>query len=227
MPEFIFMLTKDDRTVADASTVYRDVRAEPLRYVGFKDIGRPIRALRDLAAMIRDDGRTPVLEVVSVDRDSELRSVDAALSLGVGILMGGTHPDDVLPRVAGAAISYLPFPGRVVGHPSRLVGSRPAIVQSAAALSSRPGVAGLDLLAYRRRGDVPKLIDEVVRASSGRVVVAGSIDGVERIDAVRKAGAWGFTVGGAVMDRRFVRGGSLRAQVAAILERSDPSGRDR
>ena len=227
MPEFIFMLTKDDRTVADASTVYRDVRAEPLRYVGFKDIGRPIRALRDLAAMIRDDGRTPVLEVVSVDRDSELRSVDAALSLRVGILMGGTHPDDVLPRVAGAAISYLPFPGRVVGHPSRLVGSRPAIVQSAAALSSRPGVAGLDLLAYRRRGDVPKLIDEVVRASSGRVVVAGSIDGVERIDAVRKAGAWGFTVGGAVMDRRFVRGGSLRAQVAAILERSDPSGRDR
>ena len=227
MPEFIFMLTKDDRTVADASAVYREVRAEPLRYVGFKDIGRPIRVLRDLAATIRDDGRTPVLEVVSVDRDSELRSVDAALSLGVGILMGGTHPDDVLPRLEGAALSYLPFPGRVVGHPSRLVGSRPQIVQSAAALSSRPGVAGLDLLAYRRRGDVPRLIDEVVRVSSGRVVVAGSIDRFERVDAVRKGGAWGFTVGGAVMDRRFVRGGSLRAQVAAILERSGPSEPDR
>ena len=94
MPEFIFMLTKDDRTVADASAVYRDVRAEPLRYVGFKDIGQPISVLRDLAAMIRDDGRTPVLEVVSVDRDSELRSVDAALNLGVGILRpGAVRPD--------------------------------------------------------------------------------------------------------------------------------------
>jgi hypothetical protein len=227
MPEFIFMLTKDDRTVADASAVYREVRAEPLRYVGFKDIGRPISVLRDLAATIRDDGRTPVLEVVSEDRDSELRSVDAALSLGVGILMGGTHPDDVLPRIEGAAVSYLPFPGRVVGHPSRLVGSRPQIVQSAADLSSRRGVAGLDLLAYRRRGDAPRLIDEVVRVTSGQVVVAGSIDRFERVDAVTEGGAWGFTVGAAVMDRRFVRGGSLRAQVAAILERSGPSEPDR
>ena len=94
MPEFIFMLTKDDRTVADASAVYRDVRAEPLRYVGFKDIGRPISVLRDLAAMIRDDGRTPVLEVVSVDRDSELRGT------GRG------------PHVWGSGFSWADAPGR-------------------------------------------------------------------------------------------------------------------
>ena len=209
MPEFIFMLTKDDRTVADAPSVYREVRAAPLRYIGFKDIGQPAPVLRDLAAAIREDGRVAVLEVVSVDRESELRSIEAGLSLGVGILMGGTHPEDVLPLLRGSEIAYYPFPGTVVGHPSRLVGSRGAIARSAATLSARPGVAGLDLLAYRRRGDAPRLIDEVVRVSLGRVVVAGSIDSFERVAAVGQSRRLGSSrsagrsssVGSSLVDR--------------------------
>jgi hypothetical protein len=34
------------------------------------------------------------------------------------------------------------------------------------------------------------------------MVVAGSIDSDERIGVVRDTGAWGFTIGGAVFDRR-------------------------
>ena len=97
MLEFIFMLTKDDQTVPDALEVYEGLRETGLRYVGFKDVGVPIDTLRQLAEAIRGDGRTVVLEVVSLSTDDEVRSVRAGLELGVDIVMGGTHPEAVLP----------------------------------------------------------------------------------------------------------------------------------
>jgi hypothetical protein len=221
MSEFIFMLTKDDQTVADALSVYDEVRGAPLRYVGFKDIGQSASVLRELATRIRADGRTAVLEVVSIDRDSEVRSVRAGLEVGVDLLMGGTHPDDVLPLLRGSGVRYFPFPGRIVGHPSVLTGSTAEIAESARELTSRPGVDGLDLLAYRHDGDIPDLIGKVIAASSGPVVVAGSIDSGERILTVSRLGAWGFTVGGAVFERAFVPGGSLRLQVEEVLRRAE------
>ena len=221
MPEFIFMLTRDDRTVANALAAYDELGDAPLRYVGFKDVGQPAAVLRDLASRIRADGRIPVLEVVSIDRDSEVRSVRIGLSIGVEILMGGTHPDLVVPLLRGSGLRYFPFPGRVVGHPSSLLGSVDEIAESAGRLSSIPGVGGLDLLAYRHDGEVPDLIGKVVAASKRPVVVAGSIDRPERIQTVSRSGAWGFTVGGAVFDRSFSPGGSLRSQIDEILRHAD------
>ena len=221
MSEFIFMLTKDDQTVADALSVYDEVRGALLRYVGFKDLGQSTSVLRELTTRIHADGRTAVLEVVSIDRDSEVRSVEAGLEMGADLLMGGTHPDDVLPLLRGSCLRYFPFSGRVVGHPSVLTGSIEEIAESARELTSRPGVNGLDLLAYRHDGDIPDLIEKVIAASSGPVVVAGSIDSAERIHIVSRLGAWGFTVGGAVFDRAFVPGGSLRLQVDEALRRAE------
>lgn len=218
MLEFIFMLTKDDQTVPDAIDVYAGLRDVPLRYAGFKDVGVPVETLRQLADAIRADGRTSVLEVVSLSVEDELRSVRAGLALGVDLVMGGTHPEAVLPLLAGSGIRYLPFPGEVVSHPSILQGSVEAIAEHARALTAMPGVGGLDLLAYRHAGDVPALMAAVVRAAAGPVVVAGSIDSDVRIEEVRASGAWGFTVGGAVFDRAFVPGGSIADQCRHILE---------
>ncbi|XQZ97714.1 hypothetical protein ACOZ4Y_08815 [Komagataeibacter rhaeticus] len=86
-------------------------------------------------------------------------------------------------------IRYYPFPGRISGHPSHLEGTEGEIVRSAVDLASRPGVHGLDLLAYRFAGDVPGLMRKVRAAVMGkRVIVAGSIDREERIRAVVSAG---------------------------------------
>ena len=68
-----------------------------------------------LTAQIREGGASSYLEVVSLDRDSEIRSVKAAIELGVDYLLGGTHADDVLPLMEGTAIRYYPFPGRISG----------------------------------------------------------------------------------------------------------------
>src|SRR5689334_7059852 len=158
------MLTRNDQTVSDAREVYDTLRDTSLRLVGFKDIGLPPSELRDLAAAMRADGREVFLEVVSERAEDELRSVSAALDIGVDWLLGGTHPDEALsildqvgPPGTPGRPRYCPFPGRIVGHPSVLTGTLQEITDSARELTARPGVDGLDLLAYRWDGDVPAL----------------------------------------------------------------------
>lgn len=195
------MLTKDDLSVPDAVDVYEQIRPlDRLRYVGFKDVGLPTAALRTLTERMHDDGRTVMLEVVSESRDDEVRSVRTGLDIGVDWILGGTHAEDVAPLVAGSGITYCPFPGTVVGHPSKLRGSIPEIVDSAKRLAAMPEVGGLDLLAYRHDGDVEALVREVVAAVDVPVVAAGSVRDDAQIRLLAEAGVWGFTIGGAVFE---------------------------
>jgi hypothetical protein len=217
MAEFVFMLTKDDATVPTALETYEAIRPTALRYVGFKDVGQPVDVLRRLVETMHADGRTVMLEVVSERRDDELRSIETALGLGVDWLLGGTHADDGLRLIAGSGVRYCPFPGTVIGHPSLLRGTVAAIADDARALTARDGVYGLDLLAYRYDGDVEALVGAVCAAASGPIITAGSIDSLERIAAIERLGAWGFTIGGAIFDGLLPGGPDVRAQVEAVL----------
>jgi hypothetical protein len=219
--EFIFMLTHSDRTVPNARAVYDEIRSTAVRYVGFKDIGLPIPELRALAKAIRADGREVMLEVVSEDPADELRSIRAALEIGVDWLLGGTHPDEALEIIVGTPVRYCPFPGRVIGHPSQLRGTIDEIAADAAALTARPGVHGLDLLAYRYDGDVEALTTAVNERASGPVIAAGSVDSLERIAALARIGVWGFTIGGAIFDGRFAGAPSIPAQIETVLAALD------
>jgi mannose-6-phosphate isomerase-like protein (cupin superfamily) len=215
---FIFMLTRNDRTVEDASKQLQTALRLGVRHIGFKDIGLPTDQLMALNAAIKAGGATSYLEVVSLDRDSEIVSARAATEIGVDVLLGGTRVDDVLPVIAGTDIQYCPFPGRIRGHPSVLEGSIAEIVDSARALAAREGVHGLDLLAYRSREDVPALIKAVCAAVSKPVYVAGSIDTPERIGVVKDAGAAGFTIGTAALDGKYpAPEEDVSSQLAAIL----------
>ena len=200
MTNFVLMLTENDRTVANAHAILDNVGACQLDHIGFKDVGLPWEDLRALTDRIHDLGARAYLEVVSVDPAAELRSIEAGIELGVDAVLGGTHVDEALSIIADAPVEYWPFPGEVIGHPSRLAGDIPSIVASAVDLSSRAGVDGLDLLAYRFSGDVPALTQAVVRAVSVPVLAAGSIDSVDRIAAMQSAGVWGFTVGSALLN---------------------------
>jgi DNA-binding NarL/FixJ family response regulator len=203
-PDFIFMLTRSDRTIADAGDRLPAVLAAGIRHIGFKDIGLPFADLQKLAQTIKAAGATLYLEVVSLDAVSEAASARAGIALGIDVLMGGTRPEVVLPLLAGTGIRYYPFPGDIIGHPSRLTGTVDSIVASAIGLAANEGVHGLDLLAYRFEGDVPALVHAVCAAVAPKpVIVAGSLDRAERIRAVLAQGAAGFTVGTAALDGRF------------------------
>jgi hypothetical protein len=47
--------------------------------------------------------------------------------------------------------------------------------------------------------------------------VAGSIATLEQIAAVEAAGAWGFTIGGAIFEGRLPGGPGVAGQVEAVL----------
>lgn len=218
-PDFILMLTHNDRTIPDACERFNEIRDMGVRIVGFKDVGAPLASLEALVAAIRETGRLVAMEVVSLDHEQEIASAKFGIRLGVDFLMGGTRPEDVLPIVTGTGVRYFPFPGRIEGHPSRLCGGLDFIVSSARTLAQRDDVAGLDLLAYRwQEGEPADLVRAVCQSVVKPVVVAGSVDRFQRVRVISEAGAAAFTVGSAVLDGRFpARSSALRDQVRAVL----------
>jgi hypothetical protein len=216
--EFVFMLTHHDRTVGEPLAVYADIRDCGLRYVGFKDVGASVAQLREVCAQAHADGLEVMLEVVSTSRADELTSIAAAADIGVDWVLGGTHPQDGLAVLDGAQARYCPFPGTVVGHPSVLLGEIGEIAASARAITALDGVFGLDLLAYRHpTADVAELTRAVVQAAGGPVIAAGSVATVAQINALEAAGAWGFTIGGAIFEGRLPGGPAVSDQIREVL----------
>ena len=215
---FIFMLTHNDSTVPDAAKVYEALRGTALHYIGFKDIGATPEELAAVADKAHADGLEVMLEVVSTSRESELVSLETGRQIGVDWIMGGTCAADGVRILAGSGIKYLPFPGRIDGHPSVLLGSIAEISNDARELTALDGVYGLDLLAYRSPDQDPiALTRDVVAASAGPVVVAGSIATAEQIRLVASAGAWGFTIGGAIFEGRLPGAPDLAGQISEVL----------
>jgi hypothetical protein len=225
VPEFVFMLTHHDATVANAREVYEQVRGTGLRYLGFKDIGATPDELAEITRAAHDDGLEVMLEVVSTSQDAEIRSLSAAGGIGVDWVLGGTHPERGREILAGTPARYCPFPGTVVDHPSILKGEITEIAEHARRLTATPGIDGLDLLAYRHvSADPARLVRSVVAAASGPVIVAGSVASLQQIRDIAAAGAWGFTIGGAIFEALLPGGPDLAGQIKAVLSAASAGG---
>jgi hypothetical protein len=218
--DFVFMLTRADRTVPDALAVLDEVRPLGLRHVGFKDVGIEPTAAAELHRAIKQHGATSYLEVVSTSTDACLASVRLARELGVDYLLGGTCVEAALAILAGSAVKYLPFPGRPIGHPTQLGGS-PADIADDCRRYRALGAAGVDLLAYRATDADPIALVRAARDAldGGTLLVAGGVGNAERVRALAAEGVDAFTVGSAAFDGTFAPGGGpLRAQLKAVLD---------
>ena len=216
--DFIFMMTRDDRTVGDCLSVFDEVADLGLRHIGFKDVGVEPAMLEKLHRRIKDAGATSYLEVVSLTPESTRQSAAAARRLGVDRLLGGGDPAAVLEVIAGASIEYFPFVGRPQGHPTTLMGS-PQEIADDCRRADELGCAGVDLLAFRALAADPlDLVRDARAALRGRLIVAGSIASLARVSTLAALGVDAFTIGTALFERRFVPGQpSLRAQVKEAL----------
>ncbi|HZZ24242.1 MAG TPA: hypothetical protein VFE60_17390 [Roseiarcus sp.] len=146
--DFVFMLTRNGATVADALALVEIARPLRLRHIGFKDVGADASMLQSLTAATREAGASPWMEIVSTTREAELRGVALGRDLGVDWLLGGVHVDEALRILEGSAIRYLPFAGAPSGHPTRLGGAVPEVEAQCRNLAAK-GCAGVDILAYR------------------------------------------------------------------------------
>lgn len=217
MSQLIVMLTLNDQTVPNAIEVFDGCRDLPVQFWGFKNVGLPVDRMVELVGNIKAAGKTACLEVVTYTEQECMAAARLAVECRFDYLMGTVFHPSVFAFLKGKPIKYSPFIGKVSGHPSVLEGSIEEIIAEGRRLEAA-GVHAFDLLAYRHVGDAEAIATAVIKAMTVPVILAGSVDGFARIDRVKAMGAWGFTIGGAFFNRRFVPGGSFSAQVAAVSE---------
>ena len=217
--DFIFMLTRNDRTIEDAAHLVDAACELGVTHIGFKDVGVPFATMREVVDRIRQKGCFSYLEVVSTTSDSVKRSLRAGHALGVDRILGGTDLQAAM-RILGGVARYFPFPGKPVGHPTRLEGSAELVAEHCRA-SREAGCGGVDLLAYRATDANPlDLVRAARNALPGKtLIVAGSVNSTQRIHALAAAGVDAFTIGSAIFDGAFSPSKrSFRGQILDILE---------
>lgn len=217
MVEFIFFLTYNDVTVYNAIDVFEKRKNTGIKYVGFKDVGLPKEKLIELHERMKKAGMTTFLEVVSATEEDNLRSAKMGIELGVDNLIGGTYVRQTLPLLQDTNIKYFPYIGKVIGHPCLLRGAIEEITRDARTVEDL-GVNGIDLLAYRYDGNPEHLIRSVQEAVKIPLIIAGSINSLERVRKMTELDVWAFTIGSAIFDKKFVPSGTLSDQITAVLK---------
>ena len=219
--DFIFMLTRQDQTVVDCLEVFEDIRPFGLRHVGFKDVGVEKPVLRGLNQAIKAAGRHKLyggrIDLarggIAVCAHRQSRSASTAC------LAAPTWPA-ILAITKDSGIAYYPFPGKPIGHPTKLGGS-PAMVEDQCKRFLTMGCAGVDLLAYRATEAKPLDLVKAARrglGTEGGLICAGSVDSPARIAELKAAGCNAFTIGSAAFDGSFSpRKGRLIGQLQDIL----------
>ena len=220
MTEFIFMLTHHDVTIPNALKVFEEIKDTGLKFIGCKDIGLPIEKLQELFRKMKNANMTTFIEVVSNDEEKHFMGVEKAIRVGADYLIGG------MPRFTRKTLEYLkkkkanlkffPYIGKVIGHPCVLEGNVDEIVNNGVEFE-KMGIHGINLLLYRYTGNVNLLLDRAIDTLKIPLIVAGSIDDFEKIGQMKRKNVWAFTIGGAILEKKFAPEKNIKEQVTAVL----------
>lgn len=220
MTEFIFMLTHHDVTIPNALEVFEEIKDTGLKFIGCKDIGLPIEKLQELFRKMKNADMTTFIEVVSNDEEKHFMGVEKAIRVGADYLIGG------MPRFTRKTLEYLkekkanlkffPYIGKVIGHPCVLEGNVDEIVNNGVEFG-KMGIHGINLLLYRYTGNVNLLLDRAIDTLKIPLIVAGSIDNFEKIGQMKRKNVWAFTIGGAILEKKFAPEKNIEEQVTAVL----------
>ena len=156
-------------------------------------------AVKRLRAFFKRGGK-PVIKKLLEQYDDP--SEDMGLRVVIGHALAQSNDPDAL----------------LVGHPVVLDGTIDEIVQNGKELLDK-GVDGLDLVTYRYN-DVEHaavLGRRCVEQLDIPIISAGSIGDTERMNETEACGFWGFTIGSAFFDKKFVPGGSFWDQLVFVI----------
>ena len=214
-PHLIVMLTHNDHTVANAREIYLQNRHSQAQFWGFKEEPLSRQEMKDLFALMKADGKTTFLEVVEYTEDAGLAGAEAALECGCDILMGTKFYPSINQFCQANRLKYMPFVGELAERPTILSGNIADIIAEAQSYAAQ-GVHGIDLLGYRYTGDAAQLNAELVKSVPIPVCIAGSVNSYQRLDELKAAQPWAFTIGSAFFDNQF--SGSIAEQIDKVCE---------
>lgn len=214
-PELIVMLTHNDRTVANAYSIFEQCKDSKARYWGLKEEGLPFEQMKELYTYMKSCGKTTILEVVAYTQEECLKGARVAVACGCDILMGTLFFDSVNEFCKENSLKYMPFVGKVTGRPSILEGTTEEMIDEAYRYQEK-GVYGFDLLGYRFLENAAALNETFVSRVKSPVCIAGSINSVHRLDEVKAAAPWAFTIGSAFFEHKF--GDTFREQIDKVCE---------
>ena len=215
IPKLIVMLTHNDKTVKNARQIFGEVKNSKAEYFGMKEEGIPEEEMIVLYGDIRKAGKIPVLEVVAYTERECLSGAELALKCRCEILMGTLFFDSVNDFCKKNNIKYMPFVGRVSERPSILEGEIDDIISEANCLIEKC-VYGFDLLGYRHTKYPVELNYSFSQKVKAPVCIAGSVDSFERLDEIKNAQPWAFTIGGAFFENKF--SGSFENEINEVYD---------
>ena len=201
-PELIVMLTYKDLTVQNAFDIFEQCKDSKAKYWGFKEEGLPLEQMKKLYAYMKECGKITGLEVVAYTEEECLAGAEMAIACGCDMLMGTIFSDSVNELCRKHDLKYLPFVGKVTERPSVLEGTAEEMIEEANRYLAK-GAYGIDLLGYRYTGDATALNKQFVAGVNAPVCLAGSVNSFQRLDEIKDASPWSFTIGSAFFDNKF------------------------
>lgn len=214
-PELIVMLTWHDYTVENAAAVFEKCKDSKAKFWGFKEHPLPINEMKNLYSRMKDCGKTTLLEVVAYSEEEGLEGARIAAQCQCDILMGTCFFESINDFCQRHNIKYMPFVGRISGRPSVLEGNINDMIEEAQRYIAQ-GAYGIDLLGYRYTGDAIALNNAIVKNVPAPVCLAGSIDSYQRLDEVKTASPWAFTIGSAFFENKF--DGTFAQQINKVCD---------
>lgn len=214
-PELIVMLTYHDHTVENACEIFEQCRDSKAKFWGFKEVPLPLDQMKHLFALMKECGKTTVLEVVAYTEKECFKGAQMAVECGCDILIGTMFFDSVNELCKKHGLKYMPYVGRIQGRPSILEGSVDDMIREAKEYLAK-GVYGINLLGYRYVGDAAALNQRLVSEVDAPVCIAGSVNSYKRLDELKESAPWTFTIGGAFFENRF--DGTFAQQIDKVCE---------
>lgn len=212
--ELIVMLTWHDVTVKNAREIFLGAKDAPARYWGFKDVGLPMEEMKELAACMKENGKTTFMECLAHTKEDTAKGIETALACGFDVLLGAHYFPETEKTALSYGLKHLPFIGKRENH--MLHGAVEDIAAEAAYICEQ-GVYGINLSGYRYEdGDPKELIRAVNKAIDRPLSIAGSVNTWEQIDFLKANGVRAFTIGGAFFEKKF--GDTFADQIKAVCD---------
>jgi hypothetical protein len=215
------MLTHHDVTIPNALQVFDEVKDTGLKCIGCKDIGLNVEQYKELFAGFRKHGIQSFLEVVTYSEQEHFRGIELASKIGADNLIGGmpqyTKKTMEHLKQSKTRLGFYPYIGKISGHPCILGGNIDEIIKDGEE-AEKCGINGINLLLYRYTDNQKKLL-AATKKLKVPLIVAGNVADFNQIKELKDNGVWAFTIGGAVLEKKFVENGSTKEQILSVLKK--------